>query len=606
MSQTKEKDNNLYRKLFIQLVGTNLLVNMVQPLNQIIDTILTGRGLGANALEAYALFLPINSFMIAMSCLFSKGNQISCSHLIGRGKAESAKRMACTALGAVLFLTVIFTFVLAVFSRQIAMLIGASKDVENQIRDTAEYIRCYAFGIPAAVFLDVLMCLMQLEGKRIIVVVSSICVLVMNIAGDLANIYLFRRGIMGMACATVVANISAFCVMLIYFCKKSKLFSFSLRGFHKEDLLQILKNGAPGLSYFGSLVVRSAFMNMLIITRLDRSILVSLLVFTNFGILVDVIIGGHSDSIVLLGGVLYGEKDKEEAESLLKFACKTGAVEMALIALATAIFSKPIATLFLNENDLIYVAFAAQALKLAALYLIPDMIACIEKKYIQTIGNGLYTAVTNVICNIAYACGSAWILVVLLGEKGLFLSYTVCYVIAMISNTIYIYFFSGKRFVNDQEKILEARIIDIKECVEVSEEIYRHCKEHGMDKKRSFLISLFTEELTKNVVTHGFSKKHDNMIMVKLMTSEESATLCIKDNCRYFDPTKYYEFVKERDEGIIEENSAGDASKMGKGQSILMDDGSSLKGFGIRMLMKLSKNVTYMNSLSLNNLKIEV
>ena len=96
------------------------------------------------------------------------------------------------------------------------------------------------------------------------------------------------------------------------------------------------------------------------------------------------------------------------------------------------------------------------------------------------------------------------------------------------------------------------------------------------------------------------------MIMVKLMTSEESATLCIKDNCRYFDPTKYYEFVKERDEGIIEENSAGDASKMGKGQSILMDDGSSLKGFGIRMLMKLSKNVTYMNSLSLNNLKIEV
>lgn len=586
MSQTKEKDNNLYRKLFIQLVGTNLLVNMVQPLNQIIDTILTGRGLGANALEAYALFLPVNSFMIAMSCLFSKGNQISCAHLIGRGKAESAKRMASTAFGAVLFFTVIFTFVLAVFSSQIAMLIGASPDVENQIRDTAKYIKCYAFGIPAAVFLDVLMCLMQLEGKRIIVVVSSVCVLVMNIAGDLANIYIFRRGIMGMACATAVANITAFCVMLIYFCKKSKLFSFSLRGFHKEDLIQILKNGAPGLSYYGSLVVRSVFMNMLIITRLDRSVLVSLLVFTNFGILVDVIIGGHSDSIVLLGGVLYGEKDKEEAESLLKFACKTGAVEMALIALATAIFSKPIATLFLNENDLIYVAFAAQALNFAALYLIPDMIACIEKKYIQTIGNGLYTGVTNVLANILYTCGSAWILVIFMGEKGLFLSYTVCFVIAMISNTVYIYFFSGKRFDSDQEKILAARITDIKECVKVSEEIYSHCKLHGVDKKRSYLISLFTEELTKNVVTYGFDGKNDNMIMVKLMVSGDSIALCIKDNCRYFDPTKYYELVRECDESI--------------------DNGSGLKGFGIRMIMKLSKNVTYMNSLSLNNLKIEV
>ena len=312
MLKLKRKiSNNLYKNLFIQLVGTNLFVNMIQPLNQIIDTILTGQALGSNALEAYALFLPINSFMLALSCFFSKGNQIACSHLIGRGKVEKAKKVACTAFVTILFITGFFTIVLAVNSAKMALLLGASPDVSNQIRNTALYIKCYAFGIPAAFFLDTLMCLMQLEGKRNIVVISSICVLIMNIGGDLANIFIFRQGIMGMACATAIANLSAFIVILIFFIKNSKLFCFSLRKFYIEDFFEILKNGAPALTYYGSLVIRAYFMNMLIITRLDRSVLVSLLVFTNFGVLIDVLIGGFSDSILLLGGVLYGEKDRE-------------------------------------------------------------------------------------------------------------------------------------------------------------------------------------------------------------------------------------------------------------------------------------------------------
>ena len=169
-----------------------------------------------------------------------------------------------------------------------------------------------------------------------------------------------------------------------------------------DCVLEILKNGLPSLTYYGSLVIRTAFMNMLIINYLDKKALVAMLVFTDFGTITDVLIGGHCDAVLVMGGVLYGEKDKKGARALLRISLISGAVMMAAVAILAVVFSGPLARLFLNEEDLAFAPAASTAIRIAALYLVQDIISCVEKKYIQAIGNRLYTAVTNIVYNVLF------------------------------------------------------------------------------------------------------------------------------------------------------------------------------------------------------------
>jgi anti-sigma regulatory factor (Ser/Thr protein kinase) len=425
------------------------------------------------------------------------------------------------------------------------------------------------------------MCLLQLEGKKLVVNIGSTCVLLVNAAGDIANIFIFKKGVVGMAAATSAANIIACIFLGTVFFRKSKLFHFSLQRIRKHLSARIMKNGLPSLAYYGSLVIRNAFMNMLIITTLGRDVLVSMLVFTSFGTIADVLIGGHSDSVLVLGGVLYGEKDKKSAASLLRISIISGSILMLIVTVMTTIFSVPMAKLFLNQNDIAFAPEAGSALFLASFYLIPDIISCIEKKYIQSIGNGMYTAVTNVLYNVICVCIIAFILTKIIGTDGLFLSFTGCYLIAAIVNSIYIVFFSFKRFDVPGACTESFSITNLDECIEASEKVRNYSRLKGIDSRRSLLLGLFVEEIGKNIINYGFKKHHNSSIIVKLSITNDSVTLNIKDNCVLFDPTKFYDTMRN-------------------------DESAREKSIGIRMLMELSGKVTYTTSFNLNNLLIEV
>ena len=580
MNPLSTKPNKILSGLFRQMVAVNIVINLIQPCNQLIDTILTGQAYGADALQVYALFLPVSSFLTAASCFFSKGTQITCSHLMGRGKISESDKALGTAACMGLAVPVLFMMLMILFSKQLSVLLGASADIAGQIQDMSGYLTAYALGIPAIFLLDTLMCLLQLEGKRNAVVYASLCILITNALGDLANIYVFEMGLAGMALATSLANIFAFVFVLIFFMKRTKMLHLSLRNFHWNYVRKIAVNGTPSLTYYGSLVIRTAIMNALVLTGLSRGTLVSLVVVNNFAVVADVIIGGWGDAVLLLGGVLYGEKDRSGARALLKLSGISGALCMGVLTVITIIFAVPISRVFIKADEISYIDMTVRAVSITAFYLVPDILQCITKKYIQAIGCPTYTSVTNFLTNVIYCCGCALVLVKIMGSDGLFLSYTVCYIMAMISNIVFVMHVSGKKYDIREDDYLTYNIESLAECTQASESVYHYCIDKGMQKRKCFLISLFVEEMSKNIVEHGFRPEHDNEVMVKIIPAGDTMTVSFKDTCTHFDPICYYEKV---DEGSVADS-----------------------GFGIKLIMKLSKNVVYTSNFNLNNLLVEV
>lgn len=594
MDHTLVEGDKLLPGLYLQLMTVNILIGLVQPFNQFIDSMLTGKSLGVSALNAYALFLPVGALILAISSFFAVGTQINCSYMLGSGRFTEMKKLVQTALLSEVVVSILLAVILFCFSSHFAVLLGADESVPGQILDTAACLRGYAPGIPAIILVSTLMSLLQLEGKKKQAVFLSVSIFVINGAGDLANIFVFKTGLYGMAAATSAANIIVCIILLIYFLIRSRMFRFSVAGFRKNDFLSVCRNGLPSLSYYGSLVIRASFFNLLILKKLDGDMLSIVLVVGSFTTVIDAVIGGTGDAVLLLGGVLYGQRDIKGQRKLLRTALAAGGILLLILSIVSMIFAMPIAGLFSNNGNPEFIAQAAHAICLTALCFVVDVWACVLKKYIQSVGRAGYTSVTNVLCNVVYVCLAAWILVCAVGSDGLFLSFTVCYILILITHIAYAFHVSrgsGKKGfdrllflpadyeVSDDDQWV-CSIRDMDGCIKASKQIMDLCRAKGTDPSKANLLALFTEEMTTNVVRHGFGSGGHNIIVLKLTFFREKIILSVLDNCAFFDPTSYYERLKGNTDPI--------------------------SGIGIRLVMELSKNTVYTNSFSLNNVMIEL
>ena len=107
------------------------------------------------------------------------------------------------------------------------------------------------------------------------------------------------------------------------------------------------------------------------------------------------------------------------------------------------------------------------------------------------------------------------------------------------------------------------------------------CVRNGMDKKTANYTALCIEEMTMNIVEHGFSKFNDNEIDVRLIKSHDKMIIRIRDNGKSFDPVKFL--------------------NMYRGKAV-----DPTKNIGINMIFSLVKNVNYINTLGLNSLMLEL
>ena len=74
------------------------------------------------------------------------------------------------------------------------------------------------------------------------------------------------------------------------------------------------------------------------------------------------------------------------------------------------------------------------------------------------------------------------------------------------------------------------------------------CRERGVSQRNAMLVGLCVEEITHNIIQHGFSSgKGEHNVDLRLVLDEDSRVIRIRDNCVNFDPTKYMEMHESDD-----------------------------------------------------------
>lgn len=235
-------------KLLFSLALPAITAQLVNMLYNIVDRIYIGHipEIGSVALTGVGITFPIITLISAFSSLIAMGGAPRASIAMGEGNSQKAERIMGNCFSALLFLSVVLTFIFLVFQQPILWAFGAS---ENTIGYATDYMSIYTCG---TVFVQIALGMNMFITSQGFAKTSMLTVLIgaaLNIALDPLFIFVFHMGVQGAAIATVLSQaVSAIWVLLFLLGKRTVLkIKIKCMAVQKNILLPVL---ALGISPF--------------------------------------------------------------------------------------------------------------------------------------------------------------------------------------------------------------------------------------------------------------------------------------------------------------------------------------------------------------------
>ncbi len=250
-------------KLIINMSLPMIISMLVQALYNIVDSVFVGM-INEESLTAVSLAFPAQNLMIA----FAAGTAVGINALVSRslGAKQPERANAISENGVFLAILSAIVFMIAgVFGARAFM--HSQTDVPYIIEQGTQYIRIVC-GVSFGIFLEIMFeRLLQSTGRTLYTMITQGVGAVINIIFDPIFIFVFKMGVKGAAIATVLGQIVAFALAVIYNVRKNPEIKLSVKGFKPsaEIIGGIYKIGVPSIIMVAIGSVMTYCMNKILI-----------------------------------------------------------------------------------------------------------------------------------------------------------------------------------------------------------------------------------------------------------------------------------------------------------------------------------------------------
>ena len=179
------------KKLLFSMAVPAITAQIINLLYNMVDRIYIGHipEVGATALTAIGVTMPIIMVVSAFAALISMGGAPRSSIMMGKGDKESAEKILGNCTTALFVMSLILTATVLLFGRPMLMAFGAS---ENTIQYALDYLNIYAIGTLFVQFALGLNTFITAQGFSKISMVTVLVGAVLNIILD--PIFIFGFG----------------------------------------------------------------------------------------------------------------------------------------------------------------------------------------------------------------------------------------------------------------------------------------------------------------------------------------------------------------------------------------------------------------------------
>ncbi|MBQ6975449.1 MAG: polysaccharide biosynthesis C-terminal domain-containing protein [Selenomonadaceae bacterium] len=571
-----------------RMLPSVIISQIVMTICTTIDAALTGQFLGAAAVAAEGMVTPVVMIVIAVAGIMSAGNATICSNESGKGNVDEINRVFSTTFAVSLSFSIVCTILILIFSSAICQGLGLTPNTEL-FNLTKDYMKGYVPLMPILSVIMTLPALLQIEGDNKTSVVAVSLIFILDIAFDLLNIFVIEGGVFGMALATTLSYYVAGVLVLIRFFVRKRTVKFSLKFVELRRVGKILSYGTP--MFFNSLCMglTTAALNAAFLHHGSEVYVAAYTIVSKIGDVLLCFCYGMGEMTVTVTGIVNGEEDRDGLKEILQVMFRKAIViNIALIAVTWIAAYWSVKTFTEDETIIEMATFGLKMFSLQ--FIFRSLIMC----YVGYLRGLQKILASNIILAVmvASAAAFAWSAPLTFGVNSIWYSYVVSTIFSLIFIIALAGFLVKKNPLSwdnlilksesygiPKENFLEWQIPDIEKLCECCAIAADFIKSYGGTERQIYLLPLFMEELGKNVLTWAFRDGKEHKFTIKIMHGAEGFMLRFRDDGIHFDPAEYY--------------------KIHKGEN-------PTENFGIRMVFNMNPEVTYLNTMNLNNLLVKL
>ncbi|UAL08195.1 MAG: ATP-binding protein [Candidatus Methanogranum gryphiswaldense] len=541
--QEMQRNPYLMNRAFRVYLLATILSTMAVALGSVFNGIVVGNLIGPDALSAVNLCSPLLQMLNAISALINIGGATLAATYLGRGRRDDYRRIFRLSFHMSIVAGILLMIAGLFFLDQISSVLCSDSSLLPMVK---EYTFVILMSGVLAIMLPGMCAFVRTDGNPKLSTYALITFCLTNIILDIVFISGLGMGIGGSAIATACGYVTGLIVLSLHRRHPMRMISFSGKG-GSVSRVAILQMGAPVAIASLLMTVRILGLNILVLGSLGSEGASVMAVCINLMVLSSVFIGGTSQTMQPVCGVLYGSEDHTGMDMVIKRALTILMLSLIVITIIIFIFPSDIASIFGIRDDSV-LSYSDTALRMFALslplyginYFLMIIYQISGRKALASVVSALQSLVVLVVAAIFVFDGYSDMIwaAFAVGESIVFLVILVMSVIMR--------FRSGTKM-----------LTLIKRHVAKGDELEMSVKNNGedmsllMDSMDSFLerngagkqlrthVRLCCEELVINIMEHGSSGNKGYIDVTIRMSDGNSAVLCLRDDSFPFDPINY-------------------------------------------------------------------
>lgn len=355
-NQTNPLETEPIPKLMLRYSIPTTLTLMVNYLYNIVDQIFVGQGVGISGMAATNVAFPLIILTTALALWLGDGCAANISLCLGRKHQKEADKTIAHTLTLLLSSGVMLAVLCWAFAPTIVVAFGSTETVATE---SLSYMRTIAFGIPFQMLGPAMTAIIRADGTPKYAMKCMIVGALINLVLDPIFIFVFHMGVIGAGIATVIGQVVAGVLCLVYL-RKPKLISIKKQALRptRQVSLQILKLGFPSLLTQVMIALVQIVMNNLMRKYGAYSVYGSDMALSVYGMMMKVYQIAHSMFVGVssatqpINGYNFGAKHYRRVHQTYVLAAKAALVISVVWFVIFQMFPRQIGTLFIAGNPL--------------------------------------------------------------------------------------------------------------------------------------------------------------------------------------------------------------------------------------------------------------
>ena len=420
------------KELFFHYLIPAICGTMVTSIYVLADTIIIGKRLGATALAALNIALPIYNIFFGFGLLFGVGGSVLMSIARGKGRHEEGNSFFSLALLMNLATWLICMVICVLFMEDIAIMLGGTSETMPYIM---EYIPYLIWGMGVFFFSSFLQTFIRNDGAPKLSMNGVIAGGVTNIILDYIFVYPLNMGMKGAALATVIGSSLTVLILCTHFFSPKNQLKFTLKNFSPVFLVRILSNGFPSFVIEIAAGFTIFVFNLQLLRYLGNTGVSVYGIISNTAIVVISLCKGIEQAAQPILSINHGAGLKNRIAKVQSLSIKTSLIICAVPVLLGLIVPNLFTYIFLTPSEEI-LTLAAPAVRIyftGFLFLGVNMVFIC---YFQSVAKALHSLILCLLRGCILVVAFVYLLPPFLGSSGIWMAYPAAELATMIIGII--------------------------------------------------------------------------------------------------------------------------------------------------------------------------